>query len=581
MQWRALRSLVSRTRVCVGIDLGTSHIKLVLLSRQGGKRTLMDATAVAIPPEVRANPAQRLAFYERTLREYLGRSEVPFLSEIALSLSGPEVTTATVLVSGEEKGKIREMAEAELGKILSTPLKDAVWTYAVGPHSPEEEGQRLPVVVAAAPARTVEELNALCRSFQLVPVVMTASPVATHHMVREAGMLEEQGPADKEAGPAGLQPVVRPPSAEAAVLEIGFASSALLLSKKGTLEFVRTLPLGCDHLIKGLMRTVATPEGQHAITASEAEEILKVYGIGMEEPAAPIAGLEAAKVYSMLRSSLEYLFLEVQRTLHYYSQTLHRPLPTRLLVAGGGACVPSLVEFLNANMDATTVEGFDPLALLEKWGSSSEEVQGRVGATAPLMAAALGIAVSEQGGRPVLLPFRRANYRLAWVQLAGRWVASIGLVVTLALSWTLLMQANRYRKLVRETQTRLGQLEPQVRQIRDYQRLKVEIEKQEDLISQALKRRPLWTGILKELSRITPQGIRLTSIETMEGAFPLKIRISGEIIPTYTSVEVLYSQYQLILEKSPFLSEIQLAMKKDMYSPVPRATFELTCRLVY
>jgi hypothetical protein len=424
------------------------------------------------------------------------------------------------------------------------------------------EQDRIPAVVMAVSTRWIQELSHLCRSSQLVPAVVMAAPSALYRLI-----LTSSTPADVPG---------------TAVLDLGFNGSTLLFIQKGSLEFLRTVPVGADHLVRGLMRTIATPEGEHTFHAAEAEEILQRYGVGLEEPSKPMAGLDAAKVYGMLRSNLEYLFLEVQRTLHYYSQTFRRPIPERILAIGGGACIPQLVDFLNANLDATSVEIWDPFSSFPREGGASASVREMIGGSSPLFGCCMG-ALGVEGTLPTSVPvFHRASYQVEWIQLAVRWVGVVGLAATLALTGAFGFQTQRYRQWVRDSQRQIDQMEGNVLQIQEYERIKEGLDRQERLISQTVSRQPLWEGVVKELSRITPEGVRLIQLSTVPDAFPVRLKIEGEILPTYSSVEVLYSLYQLTLEKSPFFSEIQLVeMRKDVQSAVPRASFEVTCRLVY
>ncbi len=562
MQWQAIRSLLSNRRVCLGVDFGTSQVKMIALQRRGGRTFLQEGWMAPVPREIRTDAAQRREFYRQCFRDYLRQSKIPFLSEVALNVSGPEVAALTVLVPRGTEGEIQQHVEAELGRVLGYPLEQATWIYGMPPEPAQIEGERVAAIVLAAPTSWIQELSDLCRSFQLVPAVMMGSPFAINRLV------------------VGSPSFSQLP--DVAVLDLGFSGSHLFFIRRGVLEFLRMIPVGTDHLVRGLMRTIATPQGGHTILGAEAEEILRTYGVGLEEPPKPMAGLEAAKVYGMLRSNLEYLFLEIQRTLHYYSQTFQRPIPERILAGGGGACVPQLIDFLNANLDATAVEPLDPLDSFSQGQGPSALVREKIGAASPLFSCAIGAVGLEPALPPAVLVFQRASYRLEWVQLAVRWIGLLGMLVTLALTAGFWVQTQRYRQLTQESQARIGQLEERVLAIQEVERLKKEMDQQEALIAQVVSRQPLWEGMVKELSRITPDGVRLISLTTIPDSQPLRLRIQGEILPTYSSVEVLYSLYQLTLEKSAFFSDIQLVeMRKDVHSAVPRASFEVTCRLVY
>ncbi len=563
MQWRAVRSALSRTRVSLGVDVGASHVRIVTLILRRGKRALQDGWSAALPLSAKANPEERWTFLRGALQEYLTRVNVPFMAGVSLAISGPEVTVFTSLVPRGTEAEIRQAVREDLSRRLSAPIEETAWTFFLPSEKTELEAGQVAVSVMAAPAAWIQRWISLCRSLRLVPTLVTTSSCTVHRLFSEEKLLAET-------------PTV-------AVLEIAATASTVTFTYKGELEFVRPLPIGVDHLVRGLMRTVTTAEGEHTITVSESEKILQTCGIAMEEKLLPVAGLTSSQIYALLRPTLEYLYLEIQRTLYYYRQAFHRPVVERLMVTGEGALIPHLVEFLNANMDEATVETLEPLAQLKGWEPPSASVRETFAASGSAYSAAIGVAYPSSGRTPVRIPsFHWYNYRLEWIQLVARWTASLILGLLLISTLGLHFQLVRYRSMVQQTKTRLAQLESKVHHIQEAKRLKAVLAQQETLIQQAVSRQPLWAGVAKELSRISPEGIRLSSLETVEASFPLRIRLQGEILSAYTSVEVLYAQFQLALEGSAFFSDIQLVgMKKDLYSPVARATFELTCRLVY
>ena len=144
------------------------------------------------------------------------------------------------------------------------------------------------------------------------------------------------------------------------------------------------------------------------------------------------------------------------------------------------------------------------------------------------------------------------------------------------------MTTFRYKILIARKETTVNQLTPVVDRIKQYLQIKERIEERKKLLAKAVGRQPLWWGILKELSSITPDEVVLNKIITDEKKKPLEIRLGGEIIAKYTTVDLALSQYLLALDESPFFQRVQLVnTQKDMYSAMPRANFEIICQLAY
>ena len=99
-------------------------------------------------------------------------------------------------------------------------------------------------------------------------------------------------------------------------------------------------------------------------------------------------------------------------------------------------------------------------------------------------------------------------------------------------------------------------------------------------MEKAVGAQPIWWGVLKELSVITPPEVILSEITTSEGKKPLQIRLVGEIFAKDTTVDLALSQYLLALDESPFFVRVKLvSTQTDMYSAVPRASFDIICQL--
>ena len=102
------------------------------------------------------------------------------------------------------------------------------------------------------------------------------------------------------------------------------------------------------------------------------------------------------------------------------------------------------------------------------------------------------------------------------------------------------------------------------------------------LLKRAEGKQPLWWGLFKEFSNITPNDVVLSKVVTIENKEPKEIRLFGKIFAKYTIVDVALSQYIMALDDSPFFNNVKLiSSKTDMYSPIPAANFEIVCQLSY
>ena len=68
------------------------------------------------------------------------------------------------------------------------------------------------------------------------------------------------------------------------------------------------------------------------------------------------------------------------------------------------------------------------------------------------------------------------------------------------------------------------------------------------------------------------------SLEVKGGEIPKKLVITGEIVSEFTNLDFTLAQYTMKLQASPYFASVDSSTaERDIYSPVPKANFEITC----
>jgi hypothetical protein len=123
-------------------------------------------------------------------------------------------------------------------------------------------------------------------------------------------------------------------------------------------------------------------------------------------------------------------------------------------------------------------------------------------------------------------------------------------------------------------------MEASVKEINDYYDLKKRYEERQTLLNRAVGRQPIWWGVLKELAQITPEEITLHRLELKSSGTPRKLVLVGEVLSEYTNVDLAISQYTMTLSESSFFANVDLvSTERDVYSPLPRAIFQISMEL--
>ena len=559
-----LRAFFTFTGVTLGIDLGTSAIKVVQLVQAKGGRKLTRFEIKPIPVDMRTNETQRRAFIIAMLREIIARDKLTNVQAL-LALSGPGTSFNTLTVPKMGKKDLQGAISLELKKTLAFELGQAYWDYRVRAEMPDRAGPKLEIITATSQRGVVKEIVTMMEAADIHVAGLTMTPCALHNLLEYGGIIE--------------------PEEVAVVLEIGARYSSLTFSKEGSLQFSRDLPVGSDHLTQALVRTITLPQGRHDITLQEAEQMKRQLGIPRKDSTEqPIEGLNVTQILAMMRPVLERLLTELQRSLNYYRQTFKVQKINRLFLSGGGSRLKHLDEFLGANLSGIRVERLDPLSTIQGWSDPrASEHQELLENLAPHLAVAFGLSLDLRKDRFNLVPPEvKMEERLALARLSVQVAFPVTALIFFGFCTMLRAQPVQYRALIQNTKVQIAALAPQAQKIQLLDQMQSTMEQRKALLEKAVGRQPMWTGLLKELSHLTPDEITLSDIGIVPNSQPRQIRIVGEIVPKFTSAEIAFAQYQISLEDSPFFESVKsVTMKKDPFSVTPKATFELVAQLTY
>jgi Tfp pilus assembly protein PilN len=320
------------------------------------------------------------------------------------------------------------------------------------------------------------------------------------------------------------------------------------------------------------------------ITLEQAETIKRGCGIPKkEELEEKVEPLTKSQVLTMLRPTLERLISEIARSLNYYRQNFKVPKVNRLLITGGSSRLKNITGFLSVNLGGIKVETVDPLTTISGWTDPLAAQQEFLEEVSPHLAVAFGLALGKRKGDVNLLPPEIVlQERLNLIKFGFKVALPLSLIAVISLGLLVSAHVLHYQRLLTRGRLTVESFAPTVKLIQEYDELKRAMDQRKDLLEAAMGRQPSWYGVIKELSNITPQEIVLSQLSLLEGSSPLKLVLVGSIFPSYTTIDMALSQYLLALDESPFFDEVELvSTTRDVTSPVPKAKFEIICRLVY
>jgi len=373
----------------LGLDIGASRVKAVLLESSYRGFAVVDAAAEPVAP---AAPGAEEPLRQRQ-REALSR---------LLSARGWQVETAVVAFPGVAAAQVVTLPFADPRRIEQTigfeveaqipfDLAEVAWDWQ--PLSTSAEQSELLVGVVKK-----EELAGLLADLAgagLDPrAVVPAGPA--YASLWATGALSA-GPVAAPAAPAEGAPPTEPapaaPAAAEVLLDLGHARSSICVVRGGLCQAARSVALGAGELSRALSRELSIPE-------ADAERLLGAAAAGTPPPP-ELAHLAAdPRAEAALRRALSPLVRELRATLGAWRTRHAGAAPGRLLLAGELAALPGLPELFRGLVDGPV----EPLSLS---APLSEKVPAAV---APGMALALAMALrGHQGSRAPRMNLRRGE----------------------------------------------------------------------------------------------------------------------------------------------------------------------------
>lgn len=333
--------------VKVGIDIGTTTIKIVELAPAGkDKWKLLSAASVATPQGgVMAN-AGNSAMTAQTLVKLL--KEVGIKSKKAvLALPEEQVSSHIVEMPVMNDDEVAQALNWQVEQYIPIPAEKAVWSHQV--IKKDTTTGTMEVLLVAAAKNLVNTYTSVVEQAGLEVVAIETELMATARAVYSTDV------------PLML------------VVDIGSNGTDIGLVSHGQLVFARTIPTG------GTAFTRAIETGLNLDTAT-AEQYKNTYGFSEDK----LKG-ELVKVMSPV---LTVIANEIKKTSDFYTSK-HSNEQVRLVVLTGGvATLPEMVTNLTKMVGIEVVLG-NPLSHVQMTSAQASAMEGN----APLYTVALGLAM--------------------------------------------------------------------------------------------------------------------------------------------------------------------------------------------
>lgn len=517
-----------KTRQVLGLDLGTSAIKAILLKETKGEVEVVQAGIVELNLDPALENNKKKSRVSEALKRVLSENNIRTKSVVSV-VPGQSTIIRHLKLPPGTRDRLSQVIKYEAQNQIPFPLDKVILDYQA---FPGKEGEEVKTILVAMKKELIDEHLDIIEEAGLRCEAIDVSSLALYNGLKFGATLSERE--------------------TVAFINIGATTTDISICREGVLEFTRSIPVAGNDLTEVIQTKIGIP-------FSEAEKLKRKEADALPQAPSPVT--------EAISPILENLFTEIRRSLNYYRTQLEGTEVNRILLSGGSAGLRNLDGFLAKGL-TIPVEIANPLAKIK-----FDPQTFRLKEIAPSLSIAIGLALHALGLGEIrvnLLP-RVVREREA-IQTRKRKLlvaAALG-VVAIILSGLLFLQR------LKAEEARLNFVEGELKKIAgivpQVERLKKEkaaVEKRMKVIEGLLLGRARWLDLLLEMTKTIPSRVWFKSVSLPDKD---QVSISAQAL-SVADISLLMER----LKASPRFEEVSLGSVST--EPGKPATFPMSWKI--
>ncbi len=356
-----IRDLFSKHKPLVGLDIGSSSLKLVEIQETPKGYVLSRFSQIAVPKGlivdgVLSEPEQLGV----QIKEVFKRSGCR-IKAVVTSLSGHSVIVKKVSFTTMDEEELRELIRDEVSKYLPFDnMEEINFDFQILGEN-EYNPNLMEVILVAAKKDIIDNYTEAITGVGLMPIIMDVDSFALETMYEENYDYEDTD--------------------VAILINIGASITNINVVKNGTSIFTRDFTLGGNSITE-------TIQNHLSITFDEAEAI-KTGGPEEMQP------LREQGVDSILTFA-DPICMEIERSIDYFRSTFGGDEVKQVLLSGGGALIPGIAGELTQRLgiDTELIDPFRKIGYNQK--VFDKDMISKIG---PIAAVGVGLALRKLGDK--------------------------------------------------------------------------------------------------------------------------------------------------------------------------------------
>jgi len=349
--------LFMRNKEIVGIDIGSSSVKLVQLSEQKGGYLLKNVGILPLPSEaIVDNSLMDTTSIVETIKDLM-KSLGSRAQEAVCSISGNSVIIRKISLPAMTPEELEDQIAWEAEQYIPFDINDVNLDFEILDTDLSASG-KMTVLLVASKKEIINEYVAVFNEAGLKLVVIDVDSFAVQNIFEM-----NYSPSENEV---------------VALINIGASIMNMNVVKGGVSLFTRDVQMGGNLYTEEIQR-------QFSLSSQDAEKC-KITG---DYP-------DKQRLNDTISRINDTLSLEIHRSLDFYNSTAEDQKIEKIYLSGGGAKISMLSESLSQRL-ALPVELLNPL---QKISFSEKEFDPEyLQEIAPLVAVAAGLAMRRLGDK--------------------------------------------------------------------------------------------------------------------------------------------------------------------------------------
>ncbi|MDP2940025.1 MAG: hypothetical protein Q8O13_08105 [Candidatus Omnitrophota bacterium] len=283
------------------------------------------------------------------------------------------------------------------------------------------------------------------------------------------------------------------------------------------------------------------------------DEVVATLNIGTAITVISIYKNQKLEFTRMITSKLDRLSMEVRLSLDYFLEESHGSKVEKIILFGEQAELKKTVDILQEQLSVSLVT-LNPLKDTNISYAPRVLKEGDGLVSGQQIAICLGSALSHDKGINLLPEQVKRQAKDYFLSAGARFIAILGSFIFLFIYLNLQFLIEGYKERLIAAEAEVETLTPLIKEIEPIERLNKDVADRFNLVKSLLRRRNVWSGVLKDISRLLPPSIILTNLTVNETEVTLK----GAVSVTKQSPENILSDFIVSLDKGIF-KDISLA----------------------